>query len=658
MQKMPFWKIERAFAYMLVVAAFMLGIPEILPDSMRYLSPTAIVETRPDNLPDHCDATGNTYQLQFVQQEVNPNRYHYDERWSPDGRYLLIALEEGVYILAPGTDEAPVWLSEYQPDVLYQYHWAPGSNRLAYVLVSDVEPGLGTIIVFDVAQGLDAITEVTLSIPMHSFHGFLGWSNTGAYLVTRTGNGHVAIWSVEQQRMVYDAFREEPDLLRGRLGYAWSPDDSHLAYVWHNWENDRYNWFISLVSIHDSTVIDFSLNDLGTMHPRGIESLRWSPDSTAVALFFQDRSAYGSLFVAQVDGGHARLIVYGPPASQMAFWSTDGQSLLFWKHLTEDAYHMAAWNPSESTYRIVMQSIQMPSLAQKGEPLVVITARSRMAVVNENPDGTTSIAVMNADGSNLTPFLENVISAGSPNWSPTGETVAAAWAVEEDDRREVRVSWMDHSGAVSHELDDDFIDARDFHWSPDGRVLIFVGVHEDGFSLEWLAVETGIHRVLLDELVRVEKLAHDAETGEYFLRWRTENNGQGYAAFDRDGNPLYNVAIRDPEYSHTPYFSELFWAPDGQHVALRWRNSSGEVLLLTSADGSDPHLVRSGLHELGDPLWSPDGSMTAFTQSQGQGQVELHIADTDGHDHWSISFEDLFAGRLIGGYELEWVRCE
>jgi Tol biopolymer transport system component len=661
---MPFWKIERLFAYLVVVAVILLGIPEILPESVRYQAtpypyplpsptfvPTATADPRPQNLPDHCAATGYSYWLQFTQPEYHSSPYRYDELPSPDGRYRLVALEDGVFLQETGTDTAPVRLSEYVSPVFYQYQWAPASNRLAYLHGADTNQYAVTV--FDVSQGLEAITEVTFPVPMRSYYDFKGWSNTGDYLILSAEDVGRAIWSVDQQRIVYQTSVNVDERIWGG-GHTWSQDDSRVAYIW---EDERYNRFISMVSIDNGQEIIFPLRDLGPLHYQSIRSVRWSPDNRRVALYYRDGSGIDTVTLYDLDHSQYRLNIQYAPETPVASWSADGQTVLYWETLGGDTYRLSEWNPVDDRHTVLLKATQPPFFDQEGSPLLFATAQSRMATFTEHPDGTVSIVVMNADGSDVTPLLENVAAAGYPDWSPTGETVAAAWAVEEDGRREVRVSWMQRSGLGYTEMDGDFIDARNFLWSPDGRVLTFVGVGESGFSVEWVEVETGEVQVLLTGLSEVVFPAFDERTGDYSVRWQKADGQQGFAAFDRDGSPLYQIAFHDPADTPIGDFSDPFWSPDGQHVALKSRTGNQERLLLMAADGSDLRLVRSGESGLGDPVWSPDGSLLAFSHSVGRGPIWLSIVDTEGDARWSISTESLYGGRWPSYTTLEWLRC-
>lgn len=662
--RIPFWKIERLFAYLVMVAVIILGIPEILPESVRYrptpypsprptLVLTATPDPRPQNLPNHCAFTAYTYRLQFTQPEYNSSPYRYDELPAPDGRYRLVALEDGVFLQTVGTDAAPVRLSEYVSPVFYQYHWAPASNRLAYLHGADTVTNQPAVTVFDLAQGPEAINEVSFPVPMESYYDFRGWSNSGAYLVLRTGGEGLVIWSVERQQVVYETSVRIDNYVWGG-GFTWSPDDSHLATIW---GDDRYNSFVSLVSPADGQEVIFPLRDLGTLDYRSIQALRWSPDSDQVALYYRDASGYDSVVVYGIDGGQVRQELVYTPETPVAFWSANGQNLLYWETLREGYYHLTEWDPVAGTYEIILKTTQPPFFDREGPPLLFASAGSRMAIFQEHTGGAASISVMNADGSDAVPFLENVAAAGYPDWSPTGETVAAAWAVEEDGRREVRVSWMHRSGLGYTEMDGDYIDARNFLWSPDGRVLTFVGVGESGFSLEWAEVETGKVRALLTGLSDVVYPAFDERTGAYSVRWQKADGQQGFAAFDRDGSPLYHIAFYDPDGTPISDFRDPFWSPDGQHVALKSRTGNQERLLVMAADGSDLRLVQSGLSGLGDPIWSPDGSLLAFSYAVGRGTIRLSIVDTSGEVRWSISTESLYGGQWPGYSALEWLRC-
>lgn len=667
-QKLSFWKIERLFAYVLTLLAAVILVLLLLPDSNTPLPPpspiyptpppypTATADPRPSNLPDHCWATGDTYQLQFVQPENEPFHHPDDQLWSPDRRYLVESRLDGVFVQNPNSDGSTIRLSDHEAYVLHHYHWSPNSNRLAYLYASETDFGQTFIDIFDFSAGLDDdMLVLTSELPMSSHAYFLGWSNRGNHLAFRTERFGLGIWSVAQQQMVYESSVRLDNYAWGG-SHVWSPDDSRMAYVW---QDEYSNRFLTILSMDDWQETVFLLVDLDPNQYHSIQSVRWSPDGSQVALYSRDGSGIDRVYLNRVDGEQIRLDIFNGPEIPVAHFSADGQTILYWQTLQGENYLLSEWNPVDDTHRVLLKASQPPFFDQEGPPLLVASAQSRMALFTEHPDGTASISVEDANGDHVTPFLERVIAAGHPNWSPIGETVAAAWAAEEDGRREVRVSWMNSGGWGYTEVDGDFIDVRDFLWSPDGKILTYIGAHEAGYSLEWADVQIGETKVLMTGLAEVVNRTFDLKTGVYSMRWQTVDGELAYAYFSRDGDLLYSVTFADSDETPIGDFGDLFWADDGLHVALKGRGFGGERLLLMDPDGSDTHLIRSGLGGLGDPLWSPDGALLAFSQSDRRwGPIEVHIVDTEGNDRWSFSTDALYQGQWPPFTSLAWVPCE
>jgi Tol biopolymer transport system component len=70
------------------------------------------------------------------------------------------------------------------------------------------------------------------------------------------------------------------------------------------------------------------------------------------------------------------------------------------------------------------------------------------------------------------------------------------------------------------------------------------------------------------------------------------------------------------------------WSPDGTRTAFS-SNSSGGDVYVTNADGSNLTRLTSDPANDGDPSWSPDGKRIAFSSNR-DGQYEVYVMNADG----------------------------
>jgi len=116
-------------------------------------------------------------------------------------------------------------------------------------------------------------------------------------------------------------------------------------------------------------------------------------------------------------------------------------------------------------------------------------------------------------------------------------------------------------------------------------------------------------------------------------------DGSRIALYDGISVDLFNLAevSRSLWVGNVDRLENIIWSPDGSTAALKVARDEGESLLLVFMDGRLTITLRSGLSGLGDPLWSPDSSMLAFTQSIGSTPVELEVVAIDGRSIWTFS---------------------
>jgi Tol biopolymer transport system component len=278
---------------------------------------------------------------------------------------------------------------------------------------------------------------------------------------------------------------------------------------------------------------------------------------------------------------------------------------------------------------------------------------------------------MDSDGTHRTMLAENADDAGEPYWSPDGQFVAAVWATGQQANRVVRLSITRQDGSGLRILDDHFWDVRDLRWLSDGKSLAFVAWRGNAqgkpfFSAEVINLETGQLRRLADGFVQISMFAVDTRSGGITFWWRMADGQIGADSYKPDGTRLYRFradastgASINGQLSQGQYWTALqpgspqvFPAPDGSIAALKLGPLGNESLQLASSDGAWTRLIRSGLSGLGDPVWSPDGRMLAFTQSVKGQPVTLSVIRADGSPVQDIN---RFARDYAG---LTWTKCD
>lgn len=261
------------------------------------------------------------------------------------------------------------------------------------------------------------------------------------------------------------------------------------------------------------------------------------------------------------------------------------------------------------------------------------------------------VDLMNLDGSARIHLVSDADDAGQPVWSPDNQMVAVTWTAE---GQRTQLTWATALGARKRTLALDSGDIRSLSWSPDDRTLLLVEAHGETLSAEMIIARSGMRRPLLDGLRAIDAPSYGAGLGIYsIIPWKTSDGRVGYDGFDRHGRRLFHEVTAEDISS----MSGLFVSPDRSKAAVKIRSFRGESLVLTHADGSPPVTLAAGLAGLGDPLWSPDSKLLAFTQSARLGIISWNVVDADGRGQWAL-LPDAQNGYFdMVSWDLGWARC-
>lgn len=196
-------------------------------------------------------------------------------------------------------------------------------------------------------------------------------------------------------------------------------------------------------------------------------------------------------------------------------------------------------------------------------------------------DGYDGLYLMNADGSNQRPFLENPQEQKrSPAWSPDGKQIAFA-AYVPDTEMPQNIHIADVNGEDRRQLTQfAFPDFAEYpSWSPDGTQLVFLAATPSIKQVFKINVD-GTHQTQLTQ-----------------------------GAWDND----YPI-----------------WSPDGNGIVFKSERDGDREIYMMNVDGSEQiNLTNSPDTEDTFPGWSPDGTQIIYS-SDGEKQSGLFIMNVDG----------------------------
>jgi dipeptidyl aminopeptidase/acylaminoacyl peptidase len=277
-----------------------------------------------------------------------------------------------------------------------------------------------------------------------------------------------------------------------------------------------------------------------------------------------------------------------------------------------------------------LQYAQDPQLSSDNSQIVYV--RTKMDIMKDGK--TSSLWILNSDGSGHQKLTSNIKNERSPRWSPDGKKISFISSSDNANGSEIYIYWLDSKQySVISQLDNS---PRNLKWSPDGDYLAFSMFVADK-PLNLINPPPKPKNAKWAPKPRItERLKHESDGSGYMKKGFTHL----FIISQEGGVPLQ---VTNQDYNH----SSFDWSKDGKRIVFTsnytddweydFRNSE---IYSISVDGSGLKVLtdRNG-PDYGSKI-SPFGDKIAYLGYDDKVQTyqttRLYIMDMDGSNKREI----------------------
>jgi TolB protein len=284
------------------------------------------------------------------------------------------------------------------------------------------------------------------------------------------------------------------------------------------------------------------------------------------------------LYIVNADGTGQKQLTNGIIIEGTTQWSPDGASVLLQagvEGISNVVVVQIGEDNAGSTPHSLTSDIGKDSAYPAWSP-----DGNRIAFQSKRDGDLFQVYVMDADGNNKRRLSDGAGFAGMPTWSPDGQSIAYVSGQQQTTGSQRELYTVPVDGGAPRKLTSLGSSLSDPEWSPDGKsIAVLQAMSDRQTNLLLVDAQTGEHRSLVQGGIMRDP--HFSPSGDEVVY---------YNVTPEEGSNVYVVNVGD-----------------------------GQVRNLTQGPGDDYQAI-----------WSPDGTMLAWSSKPGGGQYRIVSANADG----------------------------